>query len=109
MTERAFDQKQVIAVLTQSVHGDLASYLPTALNAVTADPDFYAHLTSWNHRRGQIRDAKIALPIASLMHRQQPAELTENALALLADLPPRLFTQALDLARQVNTPRRVMR
>lgn len=109
MAEKQFDRKGVIAMLTKSVHGDLQSYVLATLQAIDADAEFVAHLTRWNHAKGQVRDAKIALPVATLLNRQQPSEFIENALALLADLPPRMFEQALAFAKSQRAPDRLLR
>jgi hypothetical protein len=74
MREVLHDKKAVIAALAASHHGDLAKYLPTAKAAAAADPDFFGHLVSWNHVKGSIRDAKIALPIIALLETHQQAD-----------------------------------
>lgn len=109
MAEKALMKSQVISELTKSPHGKLAEYIAVGVPAAREDADFFGHLVAWNHGRGQIRDAKVALPILALSARDLPAGLVENALAHLADLNPRLFDRALTFARSVPVPQRVLR
>lgn len=115
MVEQALSQKQLVAELCKSPHGDLASYLPVARRTCVDNPDFYSHLIAWNHQRGQVRDAKVALPVVALsavssfsQEHSLAADVTENALAHLADLSPRMLLQALDFARFVKAPSRML-
>ncbi len=95
MTEAALDKKQIIAELTKSAHGDMETYLKIGQRAALEDPNFFAHLVAWNHVKGQVRDAKIALPVISLAMARQSTNLPtlyepimDNALAHIADLRP---------------------
>lgn len=110
--EKGLSKSEVIAQLTKSPHGDLKQYLNIGLPAAMQQPEFFAHLTSWNARKGQIRDAKVALPIIALAATAVP-EFQENALANLAALSPREFDKALTFQRMPGlkfaTPRRVTR
>jgi hypothetical protein len=108
MTERALSKPQIISELTKSPHGALEKYLPIGTRAVQDDADFFGHLVAWNHVKGQVRDARIALPVLALAG-STLAVLRENALAHLADLDPRSFVKALDFARLVKAPSRIMR
>lgn len=127
MAELALDRKAVIASLTKSPHGDLSAYKAESYAAMALDPEFFAHLIAWNHRKGQVRDAKVALPtlcVASLvgahplqgtrdaMHQMPDASravLIENALAHLADLPPFMFVKAMEFAREMGASSRLFR
>lgn len=100
--EQQVDRKQLISVLAKSAHGSFEEYRDPCTQALT-DPEFYAHLAAWNHVRGHVRDAKIALPVGALAKPDNPA-FAENALALLADLPPRMFEQGLTLFRDWKLP-----
>jgi hypothetical protein len=93
----------VIRELTRSPHGKLSEYVPVGRQAASSDPDFFAHLIAWNEKRGQVRDAKVALPILALSN-GVTEPFRENALAHLAKLDPRNFVRALDFAREVKTP-----
>lgn len=99
---------QVISELTKSPHGDLSEYLKVGVQAVKEDPEFFAHLIAWNHAKGQIRDAKVALPVVAIRNGGD-AELVENALAHVADLRPREFSRALQFARQIGCNQRQMK
>src|SRR5262245_54388333 len=105
--EQGLTPQRVIAELTRSPHGELSAYAPIAKQAVAQDPAFFAHLIAWNHVHGQVRDAKLALPVLalqpSLLH--EPV-LVDNALAHLASLDPRNLLRALRfaLAPQVVAP-----
>lgn len=109
VVEQVIDQKHMIGVLTKSAHGDLKAYLVDGLLAVQQDPEFFGHLLAWNHRKGSIRDSKLALPVVALMNDSLPRALQENSLALLADLPPFLFVRAMDFAREQGVMSRTLR
>lgn len=103
MAERTVDRRDLVAALTKSPHGDLRLYAPVAISAAQHDPEYYAHVIAWNARKGQIRDAKVALPVLALASQGDLLEpALENALAHLADLPPRMFLQALDFAKDLR-------
>jgi hypothetical protein len=103
--ERGLTKQRVIAELTRSAHGDLKAYLPIATQAATQDPEFTAHLTAWNHKNGQIRDSKVALPVATMV---PGFPFEENSLAHLALLDPRNLVRAVSYARDTGG-RRVRR
>lgn len=109
MSERALTKAQVISELTKSPHGKLEAYVPIGRTAASEDPEFFGHLVAWNHVKGQIRDAKVALPILALTARDVPAVFVENALAHLSDFNPRMFEKALTFARTVKAPQRTLR
>lgn len=108
--ETGLTKAQVISALTMSPHGELGKYLPVFNPAAQEDPDFYAHLIAWNHHKGEVRDAKAALPMIALQYASPDAVghhvLQENALAHLADLTPKLLVQALDFGQQLAIPHR---
>jgi hypothetical protein len=110
--EKGFSKSEVIAQLTKSPHGDLKAYADVGLPAAMQQPEFFAHLISWNARKGQIRDSKAALPVIALATTAVP-DFQENALAQLATLSPREFDKALSFQRtpgmKFATPRRVTR
>lgn len=111
MNEQALDKKQILTELTKSAHGALAAYLPIGRRAAIEDPDFFSHLVAWDHHKGQIRDAKLALPVIALAALRVTSEANrlgvgelrsdllltyaDNALAHLADLRPREFAKAV--------------
>lgn len=101
--EAGLTKQSIIADLTKSPHGELAQYVPVATKAVASDPAFFSHLIAWNHRKGSIRDAKVALPVLALTDAAlvQDHELRDNALAHMADLGPREFARAVEFSRQV--------
>lgn len=111
-TEAGLDKKRIIAELTKSAHGDLSAYLEVGRRAALQDPDFFAHLVAWNHVKGQVRDAKIALPVIALLNYYDVAkrEYIDNALAHLGDLRPqdlrRVFfeTKRFDKAAKKSVP-----
>jgi hypothetical protein len=106
--EAALTKPEMIAALTRSPHGALEQYLPLAQRAANDDPDFFAHLIAWNHVHGEIRDAKVALPLIALASASAQGvagrALAENALAHLADLPPRSLAKGLLDRRLVVKP-----
>lgn len=100
VSEASLTKPETIAILTRSPHGQLESYIPVATAAVRADADFFAHLVSWSHVKSEVRDAKVALPLIALAEAMRnPTEQSrvhaENALAVLADLEPRLIAKGL--------------
>lgn len=92
------EKRNLVASLAKSPHGKLTEYVGVASRALLEDADFYAHLVAYNHRRGQVRDAKVALPVLSLGH-ADPI-IVENGLAHMADLRPREFCKAVAFARE---------
>lgn len=116
MAEQLIDKKAVIAQLVRSPHGKLIDYAPVARTVARQDPEFYGHLVAWNHQKGSIRDAKVALPVLMLaapyniqLSPEDHLALVENALAHLADLKPKQFLQATEFAREVKAPTRLVR
>lgn len=91
----------LISELTRSPHGKLTEYLKVGVPGATEDPEFFGHLIAWNHRNGQVRDSKVALPVVALKTTKVP-ELTENALAHLALLDPRNLLRAWDFVKEVR-------
>jgi len=109
LKEVSLTKNSIIQELTKSPHGDLKQYLPTGRAAVTADPEFFAHLIAWNHRKGVIRDAKVALPVIALTHKGHD-DFTQNALAHLAALDPRNLVRGLRFSKEVgSTSQRAVR
>lgn len=105
--EKGLTRNQVIAELTRSPHGDLKAYLVVGKAAAKQQPDFMAHLIAWNARKGQVRDAKVALPVVSLAGFPQTdmsGELRQNSLAHLAMLDPRNLVRAALFARDIQAP-----
>lgn len=103
--ETGLTKQQVFSALAKSPHGKLDEYLPIGLPAAKEDPEFFAHLVAWNARKGEVRDAKAALPIIALTGTTDEAML-ENALAHLASLEPRNFERALEFRRITTAPSR---
>ena len=108
MAEAQLSKPAIISALAKSPHGKLAEYLPVGRQAASEDADFFAHLIAWNHRNGQVRDARAALPVIALAV-SSPDEAIENALAHLADLDPRTLVRALDFAKDIKAPSRILR
>ena len=102
-TEGGLSKNRIIGELTRSPHGALPSYLPIGIPAARQEPDFFAHLIAWNEKNGQIRDAKVALPIIGL-HTTFDLELRDNCLAHLALLDPKNFLRAISFSREVPYP-----
>lgn len=100
--EKGLSKNQLIAELTRSPHGKLEEYVPIVTAAAKAEPEFLAHLIAWNQIKGQIRDAKIALPLLSLVVPSYAAELIENSLAHIALQGPRELLRAYRFALSVR-------
>lgn len=106
MAEKGLTKAQIVSNLTRSPHGNLSEYVPVAKAAVAEDPEFYAHLVAWNHAKGQVRDAKAALPIVALFGNDA---FHDNALAHLAALDPRTLDKALVFAKEQKAGSRLVR
>lgn len=102
--EHGLTKNQIIKELTRSPHGKLAEYVPIGGPAQQEEPEFFAHLIAWNDLRGQIRDAKVALPVIALSRGKTHEDFSENALAHMATLDPRNFLRSLRFARELKTP-----
>lgn len=122
--EKGLTKQEIISTLTKAVHAGgatkrkkgeklpkltwtqkrearikkLMEYSPVGTTAVMDDERFFAGLIAWNHQKGSVRDAKVALPVIGLA--SQDTELIENALAHMADLRPREFLRACEFARE---------
>lgn len=102
--ESTHTRQDMITMLTQSVHGDIAAYQAPVIQAAQADPDFFAHLIAWNQRKGTVRDARLALPLLSLQvgsTHLTPA-YRENALAHLALSSPRQLLKAVEYVQKTG-------
>lgn len=115
-TEVTTNLKALLSALMKSPHGKLAEYLSVCGKFSTVDPDLFAHTIAYNHVKGQVRDAKVALPVIQLIGlKANPfddktlAPYSENALAHLADLRPREFLRALEFAKDIKAPIRLLR
>lgn len=97
--EHGLTRNRIISELTRSPHGALAEYLPIGRQAASQEPDFFAHLVAWNNARGQVRDAKVALPVVALTGTADK-ELRENALAHIALLDPRNFLRSTQFMKE---------
>src|SRR6267142_4248024 len=110
MLERGLTKQKIIAELTKSPHGKLKEYLDVGLQAVDQDPDFFAHLIAWDASKGQVRDAKVALPVVSL--RRSGAingQHEDNAWAHLAKLGPRELLRAYKFGLEIRLPTKMRR
>lgn len=90
--EQGLTRQQVFSLLAKSPHGKLDEYFPVGSQACREDPEFFSHLIAWNGIKGEIRDAKVALPIvalATMRNGDSVPEFVDNAEAHLALLPPR--------------------
>lgn len=96
-------RKQILENLLKSKHGDLHSYKAAGMAAAKSDPDFFAHLMTWNLVKGEIRDTKIALPIIGLRGLDQSdGDLAENAVANLMSLDPRSLVRAYAFNKEMS-------
>lgn len=83
----------VINSLLNIGHGDLSIYKSTGIDMINLDPNFFAHLISYNNKVGKVRDSKAALPVIGL--RSGDDEYFENAAAHLCLLDPRNLVKAI--------------
>ena len=99
--EQGLTKQRIVAELSKSPHGSLKEYVPIGQQAVKQEGEFAAHLIAWNHKVGQIRDSKVALPVIGLAY-ENDAELLDNAFAHLALLGPRELLRAFYFARELR-------
>lgn len=105
--ESGLTKQRILAELSRSAHGELKEYLPIGKQAAKAESEFFAHLIAWDRAKGQVRDAKVALPIVALSVAGVPEEFIENALAHLTMLNPRELLKAYRFALEVKLPGRM--
>lgn len=98
MAETGLTKNQILSELSRSPHGKLDEYVPVCRKAVAQEPEFTAHLISWNRIKGQVRDSKVALPVISLSVLGQDPEFKDNALAHVAMLGLRELERAYRFA-----------
>ena len=91
--ETGLSKNQLVSQLIKISHGELSAYTDIGFQALSQDEDLFAHMISWNVRKGEIRDSKVALPIIALRGRKDYA-LYENAVASLCKLSPRDLVKA---------------
>jgi hypothetical protein len=99
--ETGLTKNTILSELSRSPHGDLKEYINIGQQAAKQEAEFFAHLIAWDAIKGQVRDAKVALPIVSLSVPSFPGDLVENSLAHLARLGPRELLRALRFAKEV--------
>lgn len=99
--ETGITKNQIISELSRSPHGKLTEYVDLGRKAAQQEPEFFAHLIAWDRQKGQVRDAKVALPVVSLSV-QFPDELASNSLAHLALLGPRELLRAYRFALELR-------
>lgn len=102
--EKGITRNRILSELSKSPHGKLEEYILTGQSAANEDPEFLARLIAWDHLHGQVRDAKVALPVISMSVPSFPGELVENSLAHMALLRPRPMLKAYRFAMTIKTP-----
>lgn len=94
MERTEVSRNQLVNQLLHIGHGDLSIYNDIGLKAVKAEPELFAHLIAWNHKKGEVRDSKKAFPAIALRGASDK-ELYENAVAHLCLLDPRNLLSSL--------------
>jgi hypothetical protein len=100
--ETGLTKNTILSELSKSPHGKLQEYVPIGLKAAEQEPEFFAHLVAWDRLKGQIRDAKVALPVVSLKAKNYPDEFIDNSLAHIALLGPRELERAYRFALELR-------
>ncbi len=110
-TEASLTKNRIISELSKSPHGSLKEYIPICRQAATQEPEFLAHLIAWDALRGQVRDAKVALPLISLSVNSFSLldELADNSFAHLAKLNPRELLKAYRFGLELKLPTKMRR
>lgn len=101
MEHSAITPQKLVSELAKSPHGKLAEYVPAAKLGFQHESLFMQHLIAWNHKNGQIRDSKVALPVIALASTKEP-EFLDNAFAHLAMLGPRELLRSYMFAREIR-------
>ena len=105
--EYGLTKNQIINELSRSPHGKLDEYVKVGKTAAATEPEFFAHLIAYDRVRGQIRDAKVALPVISLSVPTFPEDFEENSFAHIVAQGPRELERAYRFALQVRLPGRM--
>jgi hypothetical protein len=93
MEKTLITQNQIVNQILHIGHGNLDIYTDPCLKAVDAEPELFAHLIAYNHKKGEIRDSKTALPIIAL-YGKRDMEFYENAAAHLCLLDTKNLVRA---------------
>jgi hypothetical protein len=104
LIERGISKNEIISELTKSPHGQLFAYVQVVRAAAIQEAEFLAHLITYDHANGHIRDAKLALPVISMATPQFNEDFVENSLANLALLNPRDLLRAFEFATNLREP-----
>ena len=107
MAEAGLTKNQILAELSRSPHGKLNEYVAVGQKAARQEAEFFAHLIAWDRLKGQVRDAKVALPVVFLSVPSDHPELAENSFAHLALLGPRELLRAYRFALELKLPGRM--
>jgi hypothetical protein len=100
-SEQGITRNTIINELSRSPHGKLEEYTPVCVEAAKSEAEFLAHLIAFDKLNGQVRDAKVALPVISLSVAEfcRDQEFLENSLAHMAMLDVRNFVRAFRFAK----------
>lgn len=107
--QTSLTKNRIISELSKSPHGSLKEYLPIGQLAASQEPEFLAHLIAWDSAKGQVRDAKTALPVVSLSVPTFPDQFAENSYAHLLALNPRELLKAYQFSLECKLPGRARR
>src|SRR5208337_581399 len=107
--ETGLTKNRILSELSKSPHGVLKEYVSIGKQATAQEPEFMAHLIAYDRVKGQIRDAKVALPVVSLTVPNFHEEFVENSFAHIALLGPRELERAYRFALQLRLPGRMRR
>ena len=94
MERTEVSRNQLINQLLHIGHGNLDIYNEIGLKAAQFESELFSHLIAWNHKKGEVRDSKVAFPILALRG-SSDRELYENAVAHLTLLDPRNFLRGI--------------
>jgi hypothetical protein len=93
MENTGISKSQLVSQLIKIGHKDLTIYQDIGFQTAKQEPELFAHIISWNSKKGEVRDSKVALPIIALKSKGDD-ELFENAAANLCLLDTRDFLRA---------------
>jgi hypothetical protein len=95
--------QQMLGNLVKVAHHDYEMYKADGISLVNKDPDLFAHLIAWNHKKGEVRSSKIAL--ATLGLKGEPghnSEYYENAIAHILTWDPINLMHAVDFYQKTG-------
>ena len=100
MERQEVTKTQIVNQLLRVGHGKFDIYEDVGLKAVAHEPEFFGHFIAFNHKKGEVRDTKVALPVIALRGKTD-LELYENAVSHLLLLDTRNLVRAVEFNKKI--------